>query len=286
MGEKDQNENAGYAEQEEAYKGQAKCDKVDYKGTIVISTDTADDHSSKQLVPLRDRTKDSVFDKAMVSRLMVGKYKTTLHGQVLMKDAVSLHLYTTLMTRMRPGTIFDLGTCGGGSALWFSVQAKLLGLNTRIVTCDIEDYRSDECKKLMEESGNITFILGDLYDGQTIVPKLKEHGIELPKPWLVAEDCHIDFDVILKCFEGHLTVNDYILCEDTHPFHPDDTNMHAEIEDFENKYTCGKFSGDKYDLMEKAINARGDEFAVDASIQDFYGYNGATFINSVFMKQQ
>lgn len=263
--------------------GQPQWDPQNYKAAI--ATTTGEDFS-KQLVSICNRTKDSVFDKAMVSRLMVGKYKTKLKEQVLMKDAVALHLYSTLMGRLKPGTIFDLGTCGGGSALWFSAQAKLLGMDTQVVTCDIEDMRSQECKKLMEEAGNITFLLGDLNDGKSLFAKLQEQGAELPKPWLVAEDCHLDTEVILTCFEGQLAVNDYIIFEDTHPFHPDNSNVHAEVEDFENNYVCGTFADEKYALMEKAIKARGDEFAVDTSIQDLYGYNGATFVNSVFVKQQ
>ena len=56
---------------------------------------------------LQDRLDTSVFDLDTVARLMVGKYKNTWRGHVLLKDAVSLHTYSALMQHQRPCTIID-----------------------------------------------------------------------------------------------------------------------------------------------------------------------------------
>eukprot|EP00401_Gymnodinium_catenatum_P038207 CAMPEP_0117488900 /NCGR_PEP_ID=MMETSP0784-20121206/16753_1 /TAXON_ID=39447 /ORGANISM="" /LENGTH=721 /DNA_ID=CAMNT_0005283601 /DNA_START=87 /DNA_END=2252 /DNA_ORIENTATION=- len=258
--------------------GQAAHDAFDYRRAM---EGTGARHEAPRLVPLKDRLQDSVFDLAIVQRLMVGKYNLHWQGEPLMKDAVALDLYSRLMARQRPGTIFDLGTCGGGSALWFSSQARALGLSTTILTCDIQDLRSATSREQMDQAGNIRFLVGDLNDGEGLFKAAAGLGFELPKPWLIAEDCHVDTKTILACFEGRLTTGDYIVFEDTHPLHPDGAYMHAE--DPEN-YATGAFAVEKYRLMEEAMLAAGDEWGVDCSIQDAYGYNGATFINSVFAK--
>jgi len=258
--------------------GQAECDKVDYSG----HGKGLSWHKNVALVPFGDRTRDSVFDLGMVSQLMVGKYRNMIFGQTLMKDAISLQLYSLLMERLRPGTIFDLGTCGGGSALWFASQANALGLkDTCVLTCDIQDVRTKECKAQMSEASNIEFVLGDLTNGAELFKRARNQGLSLPKPWLIAEDCHLDAEIILSCFDGELAVGDYIVFEDTHPVHPDDTHMTAENM---SNYVYGNFAVEKYDLVEKAMLKRGDEWMVDASIQDMYGYNGATFINGILKK--
>ena len=129
------------------------------------SVETMHAGPSTKLVPLAQRTRASVFDVNIVGQLFEGKYKMQWAGQPLQKDAVSLALYTTLLHQLRPGTIFDLGTFGGGSALWFGAQARAMGLTeTKVVTFDIEDLRPDDSKQRMEASGNIAFIQGDLFD--------------------------------------------------------------------------------------------------------------------------
>jgi len=258
--------------------GQAAHDAFDYRGAMEGAGAW---HESPRLVPLKDRSHNSVFDLAMVQRLMVGKYNNYWQGEPLMKDAVALDLYSRLMARQRPGTTFDLCTCGGGSALWFSSQARALGLSTTILTCDIQDLRSATSREQMDQAGNIRFLVGDLNDGEGLFKAAASLGFDLPKPWLIAEDCHLDTKAILACFEGRKTTGDYIFFEDTHPLHPDGAYMHAEDPD---NYVTGAFPVEKYRLMEEAMLAAGDEWGVDCSIQDAYGYNRAAFINSVFVK--
>merc|ERR1719386_543829 len=105
----------------------------------------------------------------MMSQLLQGKYNNMWLGEPLQKDAVALQMYTVLMQQLKPGTIFDLGTFGGGSALWFGSQAKALGLDSKVVTFDIHDYRSETCKKTMEKMDNIVVVHGDLYKGAEVL---------------------------------------------------------------------------------------------------------------------
>eukprot|EP00658_Telonema_sp_P-2_P048048 TRINITY_DN36567_c0_g1_i2.p1 TRINITY_DN36567_c0_g1~~TRINITY_DN36567_c0_g1_i2.p1 ORF type:complete len:233 (-),score=61.59 TRINITY_DN36567_c0_g1_i2:116-814(-) len=218
-----------------------------------------------------------------------------------MKDALAMHLYSTLMQRLQPGTVFDLGTAGGGSALWFADQLRAMGLpSSTVLTADIEDLRDDTCRALHAATPNLVCVHGDLSRANAVAAMLASAacGLELvdaeltelqleaikdklPHPWLVAEDCHVPTAQLVRSFEmAGLEVGDYIIFEDTHPNHPDAAGMSSL--DMEN-YSCGEWAGVKLEEVEKAMHEAGC-FMIDSSIQDMYGINGATFVNSVYVK--
>jgi len=228
-------------------------------------------------VPLTERTRESTIDLSMMARLMVGKYRNTWRGHVLLKDAVSLHHYQVLMEKLRPKTIIELGTAGGGGAVWFATQAQALGLDDcAVVTLDIQDSITDACKSDFGKLG-VKFMQMDLYDSAGVQRAIAD----LPHPWLVSEDCHVDANVVMQALDDEMIKGDYIVYEDTHLCTPDKSWMDAE--DMDN-YEYGKFAGQKLDRVEEAMSERAAAWAIDASIQDLYGYNGSTFVNSLFTK--
>merc|ERR1712032_570148 len=204
-----------------------------------------------------------------------------------MKDAVALSHYQNLMTKLRPQTIFDLGTARGGSALWFASQLKGLGLHeATVVTIDIEDARTADSKQEMDSLGNVRFLHGDLNDCNKMFSHAQALGVSTPRPWLIAEDCHVDAGVVMACFASRMASGDYILFEDTHPFHPE--HSFSDANDMANYvFTKKKYRSDtmtKLDVVEEVMLGFGDQFSIDTHIQDLFGYNGATFVNSVFVK--
>ena len=110
---------------------------------------------------------------------------------------------------------------------------------------------------------------------------MEADGVPLPKPWLISEDCHVNANAIMACFYKRMGKGDYILFEDTHVAVPDDAYMSAE--DMAS-YKTGTFAVEKLRLVDEAMLPLGDEFLIDTTIQDMYGYNAATHINSVFVK--
>ena len=85
----------------------------------------------------------------------------------------------------------------------------------------------------------------------------------------------------MKSFDKIIKNGDYILFEDTHPDNPDTSWMDAE--DIDN-YKCDYWAEDKLNKVYQAMIERNSEYVIDCNIQDLYGYNGSTFINSVFKK--
>ena len=228
--------------------------------------------SSKKFESLSVRTRDSVLDLNTVARLMVAKYKNTYKGIPFLKDAISQHMYLKLIDEVKPKTIIDLGTAAGGSAMWFYDISRAHS-DCQIVTIDLQDMRHQTC---MEQS-NICFIQEDVGNAAALKSILETR----PHPWILSEDCHAPSALVMQTFAPHMTDGDYIIFEDTHPCAPDRPFMSAD--DMDN-YTCEEWSKQKLKDVENEMLKRAD-FLIDASVQDMYGYNGATHINSVFCKK-
>lgn len=220
----------------------------------------------------------SVLDQTMVARLCTGKYRTTWKEAALMKDPISLVQYSQLLQKVRPKTIFDLGTCGGGSALWFSDQCRALGLgDTTVVTIDIQDLRPEQVKNLMAEDGNILFLEGDAFKVDELLEAAECQGFALEHPWLVAEDCHLDTLPLMTQFRlAGMRAGDYWVFEDTHIKNPDEAGMSAETQ-----YSTGQFAWGKYQQLCWAMTSFPEEYVVDTQLQDFFGHNGSLLVNSI-----
>ena len=238
-------------------------DAAELKGIVNKNEIETEDN----LIALTDRSDHSVFDQNMVARLMVGKYKTEFCNVSLLKDAISLHLYTVLLQKLKPATIIDLGTAFGGSSMWFAHQSP----EAKVITIDIEDMRHSNCKQFP----NIEFVQGDIENCE----HLNELLSNSQHPWLICEDCHLPAQTIMNVFDKMMTPGDYIVFEDTHNANPDKPGMSAESD-----YECNGWSQEKYDKV-KTCMLKYQDYKIDADVQDFYGYNGCTHINSIFKKR-
>ena len=227
---------------------------------------------------LADRCDASVFTKDFVARLMVGKYKSRFRDAPLLKDAISRHVYEEMIRVVQPATIIDLGTALGGSAMWFATQgSNLVGAScqTSVVTFDIQDRRSSECKS-SSFSSSIRFVEGDICDHELVQKELNE----MPHPWIVSEDCHVDSSLVMRSFHELMLPGDYIVFEDTHAANPDSPGQSAESEE----YTCNAWSTNKYANVYETMLQYGEHYKIDSDFQDYYGYNGCTHVNSIFRK--
>ncbi len=222
---------------------------------------------------------ESTLSLGHVQYLCIGKYRTEWKGAALMKDPVSLIQYQKLLAKLRPRTIFDLGTCGGGSAIWLADQCRSLGLDTTVVTIDIEDLRPQHVKDHMDQDERIMFLEGNAFDVAGLVKRARENGLELEHPWLVSEDCHLDAYPLVTAFRSAgMKAGDYWVFEDTHPLNPDEAGMSSLDLD---AYRTGNFARGKYRQLQWAMTAFPDEYAVDVDVQDMFGVNGSLFVNSV-----
>jgi len=206
-------------------------------------------------------------DSGMVETLSSGKSKTTWKQLPLMKDPVSMVQYQALLAKLQPKTIFDLGECGGGAALWLADQCRALGLDTQIVTIDMPDLRPAEIKERMEQDPSIFFIEGDALEVPALAKRMQESGASLQHPWLVSEGRSLDAYPLMTQFRfAGMQAGDYLVFEDTHT---KVTGVNTETQHGKYKQLCF------------AMTAYPKEYDIDTDIQDMFGTNGGLMANSI-----
>lgn len=232
-----------------------------------------------RLVSFFDRPGRSALDRAMVALLCTGKYRTFWRGAPLMKDALSWVILATMLQEIRPRTLFDLGTCGGGAALWLADLSRALDLDAQVVTVDVSDLRSEEVRLRMQEDPRIRFCLGDLTRPASCLPP--DLLAALPHPWLVLEDAHVPTLPLLTHFHLHgVKDGDYILFEDTHEEGPNVSGMGAH--DME-RYETG-FGAQKTRALTLAMTVYGLEYEVDTRYADMFG-SDASFMSNAILRR-
>jgi FkbM family methyltransferase len=189
----------------------------------------------------------------VLSGIQAGVAATTYKGRAFLKSPFDVGLYLSLLQSLRPGTIIEIGTQDGGSALWFADTSAALGMLPRIIEVDLKPPTLDDPRiELM--TGNATHLV------QALPPALL---ITLPHPWLVIEDSAHLYDTsrsVLEFFDSWLELGDYIVIEDgVVQFLPE-----PEYEYFENGPNRA---------VEAFLRSHLDSYEIDRSLCDFYGYN-------------
>tara|TARA_Y100001937_G_scaffold119146_1_gene174437 strand:- start:1171 stop:1905 length:735 start_codon:yes stop_codon:yes gene_type:complete len=160
----------------------------------------------------------------------------------LYKNCYDYALYNNILTEIKPKTIFELGTGDGASSIWYRDM-----LNAHSLECVIKTY---DLYKPIRTFETITYHQCDLNNLDDV--KLDD----LPHPWLVIEDCHVNLNGILKHFDNSMISGDYFVIED----------MSAKKE----KVVTEFLEDEKY--------------LIDTRYTDFFGFNNCSFADGVFKK--
>jgi cephalosporin hydroxylase len=186
----------------------------------------------------------------------------TYHGHPCFKNPFDLALYTLLLDRERPRTIIEIGSAGGGSALWFAGQMRSHGVDAQVISLDLIRQRG------VKESG-VQFIKGDALDlAASPLPALLERA---ERPFLVVDDGAHTYDTVLaslEFFRPYLRSGEYMVVED---------GVVADLglrsyEDGPNR------------AMDEFMRRHPGEFVVDRSYCDFYGHN-VTWATNGFLRR-
>ena len=168
-------------------------------------------------------------------------------GLPLFKCAFDLALYTHLLDEMRPGSIFEIGSGTGASALWFADMCSAFGAPCRVVSLD--------CRPPVATHPSVTFVAGDCAAVADCMPETML--AEAPRPLLLIEDAHESVGKVLCHFAAHMKPGDRIVVEDS-------AGKQEVLGDFA-KWTL-------------------DAFLVDTLYTDFFGYNATSAVNSFLIR--
>jgi cephalosporin hydroxylase len=166
------------------------------------------------------------------------------HGVPCFKTVYDIAIYSMLIDELRPGTIIELGSGTGGSALLYADLCAGTGLTTEIISIDTAMPKISDSR--------IAFIQADCASWLEATAKSNR---ELQRPCLVVEDFHGDLAGFFSNLDSILEAGDYLVIED---------------------------SSGKQNRIAELIADR--PYLVDAKYTDFFGINCTSAINSIFIK--
>lgn len=137
-----------------------------------------------------------------------GLHNFTYRGVRIQKNPFDFALYQMLIWELRPGSIIEIGSKEGGSAIWMADLCELFGFGTRVISIDVVKARG-------VSHDRVTFLEGD---GRNLSPTLSSEFLSaLPRPWLVIEDADHTYatsNATLNFFDPHFTARDFFIVED------------------------------------------------------------------------
>lgn len=140
----------------------------------------------------------------LLMKIQQGTMAYRHRGLPLLKNPFDLALYPLLLAQAKPATLIEIGSYGGGSAVWFAEQRAGL----RVVSIDLEPPAD-------AAHPHVTFLRGDAHDLARVLPDDVMHAIE--RPLLVVEDAsHVagTTAAVLAFFDRWLRAGEYIVVED------------------------------------------------------------------------
>jgi len=196
----------------------------------------------------------SALDARILRGIQRGSLATRYRERSMLKSPFDLALYMQLVQRLRPGTVIEIGTHEGGSALWFADTMQAAGLASRVISVD-------QAPPAGLADPRVRLIGGDARElGEALPASLLA---ELPRPWLVVEDSAHTRDIclaVLHFFDPHLRAGDYIVVED---------GVVALLDEPEYRlYEDGPVRA-----VEQFLQARAGAYEIDRALCDFYGEN-------------
>ncbi|MET4449780.1 cephalosporin hydroxylase [Bradyrhizobium sp. GM2.2] len=174
--------------------------------TAVLNTDSSDRFAKPSDRSWMSSTYPWTGDRRHTK---IGALAKTYRGLIILKTPFDLALYPRLIWELQPRTIIELGSCQGGSGLWFADNMSVL--------CEKpgEVHSFDLYTKLVHENAKkhplLTFHQVDLADAANFDEKLL---VSLPHPWLVIDDAHVQIFSVFSYLDNFMMSGDYYVIED------------------------------------------------------------------------
>ena len=217
-----------------------------------------------------EREERSVFPPETWRAILSGKYFNIYRGLDIMKGPVDMTVYSQLFWHVRPRTVIELGAFTGASAIWMADVLKHSEIECNIFSVDIDlSLLQPLAKKL--QPPNVTFLEGDCMEIEKVFPS--DFLSTQPRPMIVIDDAHQNFDVVMAHFHRHIVPGDYLVCEDTTPYVPMSPFSNGAGGVYEGYEDWGP---EKLHDWKGFLATHNDKYAIDAFFTDFYGYNSTS----------
>lgn len=206
------------------------------------------------------RSFKSPFSPEFLRSYQDGVMQYHYRGIECLRSPMDMAIQFRAIWDLRPGTIIEIGSHHGGSALWMADLIGNYGFDTAIYSIDIKvpDLKDDR----------ITFIEGDVMN---LGAAFDAHGLtDAPRPWFVLEDSAHTYPCCLAALEYLSTVmqkGDLLCMED---------GIMDELGVSDN------YQGGPNRAIREFFAANPDAFTLDEALCDTFGQN-ATYATNGYM---
>jgi cephalosporin hydroxylase len=203
-------------------------------------------------VAWNERQWSTSLPRETLLRLQSSLHHYSYRGIPMLKDPFDVALYPLLLWRLKPQTLFEIGSKNGGSGRWLADMLTTFGIEGHVYSIDIVKPEGVSHPRL-------SFLEGD---GRNLEATLNSAFLQdLPRPWLVVEDADHEYATsiaVLRFFDSHLRVGEYIVVED---------GIGSDLaEDPE----CN--SG-PHRALKEFLRDRSNDYVIDSEYCDFFGHN-------------
>ena len=217
------------------------------------------------IIILNEREERSDLHFNSVKGIISGKYRSVYRGIDILKAPVDTEI---LFWYIKPRTVIELGSFTGGSALWIVDTLNTSNIECNVFSVDIDLSNLHPMAK-QHQPTNLSFFEGDNKEINRVLTPEFLHA--QPHPFIVIDDAHSDFDVVMEYFDKFLIPGDYLVCEDTSPDIPD--SLQGGLDTGEGYIRVGL---EKLMIWKRFLEKHGDKYAVDSFYSDFFGYNASS----------
>lgn len=206
------------------------------------------------------RSFDSAFSYPFLRKYQDGVMKHHYRGIECLRSPIDMAIQGRAIWDLKPGTIIEIGSHKGASALWMADMIDNYGYDTGLYSIDITtpDLSDDR----------ITFVQGDVHD---LGPAFDAHNLRnAPRPWFVLEDSAHTYDACTAALSFLATVmqkGDLLCMED---------GLLVELGVGEN------YGGGPNRAITEFYEANPGVFEVDEELCDTFGQN-ATYAPNGYM---
>jgi cephalosporin hydroxylase len=150
----------------------------------------------------------TAFPPEFLPAFQTGTLAYTYRGIACLKNPIDLAIYTKLIWDLRPGTLIEVGSNRGGSALWFADQLTAVRLECPVLSIDVQPP-TDINDPRVEFLGGDAARLGECLS--------RDRLTRLAHPWLIVEDsAHLYAVTIaaIRFFADTMRAGDVLVVED------------------------------------------------------------------------
>ena len=203
---------------------------------------------------MRDKpVKDTDLPSELITSFQRGIMAYHYKGVPTLKCPMDMALYMDILWKVKPGTILEIGSYSGGSAVWFADILGNYGLNdTKVISLDVKPVTDIDDPRIEYgfcDAGKPDEVLTEAFFSKLVHPIV-----------LIEDSSHLYEHTlnILRCCDQWLLAGDYVIVEDGIIHH---------------QQGCPRYNGGPLRAVEEFLAERGDYYEIDRERCDYYGKN-------------